>query len=226
MSEVRLRSNPVVELVHSTGDDTTVAMAAKVSFDRHDDPRLGDEDHIRGLINFLVNNKHHSTLEHCQFTFYIECPMFVRSEIMRHRTASYNEVSARYSTWDFEFHVPDAERPLVQVGKPGAYRFEEGSPEQQAIALRAMERSYQQAIDSYDQMVEAGIAKEVARNTLPVGTYTKFYMSLNARNLMHFLGLRLDPTATDEIRRVAQLMEAYLEERMPITYAAWKDSNA
>ena len=225
MGQIKTRSHPVVKLIHAMGDDSTVAMAAKVSFDRHDDPRLGDEDHIKGLINFLVKNKHHSTLEHCQFTFYIECPLFVRSEIMRHRTSSFNEVSARYSTWDFEFHIPSPDRPLVQTGKPGAYTFVAGDETQYAVAMRAMERAYTQAIESYVQMIEAGIAKEVARNVLPVGVYTKFYMSLNARNLMHFLGLRLDPTATDEIREVASQMEAFLEERMPITYAAWKETN-
>ena len=149
---------------------------------------------------------------------------FTANGIIVHN-CSFNEVSARYSTWDFEFHVPSPDRPLVQSGKPGAYHFIAGDETQYAVAVRSMERSYIQAMESYDQMIDAGIAKEVARNVLPVGVYTKFYMSLNARNLMHFLGLRLDPTATDEIREVASQMEAFLEERMPITYAAWKDTN-
>lgn len=222
---VKLRSDPKVELIRATGGDIDVAMAAKVSFDRHEDPKLSDPDHIKGLINFLVKNKHHSTLEHCHFTFYIECPLFVRSEIMRHRTASFNEISARYSTWDFEFHVPDVERPLIQSGKPGDYVFVPGTPEQYAISVRGMEESYKRSLQAYEDMISAGVAKEVARNTLPVALYTKFYMSMNARNLMHFLGLRLDPTATDEIRRVARIMESHLEDSMPITYAAWKEHN-
>lgn len=225
MTDIALRTEPMVKLVRSTGTDIDVAMAAKVSFDRHDDQRLEDPEHIRGLINFLVKNKHHSTLEHCHFTFYIECPLFVRSEIMRHRTSSYNEISARYSTWDFEFHIPDSERPLVQAGRPGAYNFVPGTPDQQAVAIKMMERAYTCAVESYYAMLEAGIAKEVARNVLPVGLYTKFYMSVNARNLMHFLDLRLDPTATDEIRRVASQMETHLKAAMPITYAAWKECN-
>lgn len=225
MREIKTRSEPTVKLVRSTGSDVDVAMAAKVSFDRHDDPRLEDPDHIRGLINFLVKNKHHSTLEHCHFTFYIECPLFVRSEIQRHRTASFNEISGRYSTWDFEFHIPDTDRPLVQAGKPGAYEFVEGTQDQYAIARRNMETSYKHSLDAYHAMIDAGVAKEVARNTLPLGLYTKFYMSVNARNLMGFLGLRLDSTATDEIRRVALEMSKHLEDTMPITYAAWKEHN-
>ena len=144
---------------------------------------------------------------------------------MRHRTSSFNEISGRYSTWDFEFHMPSLDRPLIQQGKPGKYEFVEGTPEQRAIVIANHRRSYEVAVESYENMIEAGVAKEVARNVFPVGLYTKFYMSVNARNLMHFLDLRLDPTATYEIREVAALMEGPLEATMPITYAAWKETN-
>ena len=211
-------------LVSSNASDLDVARSAKVSFGAHEDERLQDEKYIAGLINFLVREKHMSPLEHSHFTFYIETPIFVQREAFRHRTAAFNEISGRYSKWDFEFYVPPAERPIVQAGKAGNYSFVNGTNTQHALIIKGFERAYGEALDVYEQLLDAGVAKEVARDVLPVGVYTKFYMTVSARNLMHFLELRTSEQALYEIREVAEQMEEIFKEKMPLTYKAWKEN--
>ena len=163
-----------------------------------------------------------SPFEHGSFTFFVDTPIFVAREFMRHRTWSYNETSGRYKQLEPRFYLINDERPVVQKGKVGAYRFDGGSPEQYGSVYAATTIGYGSAWNAYQQMLGQGVAKEVARNVLPVGTMTQFYATANPRNVMQFLLLRNDDNALYEIREVARKIEEAFAQAMPLTYAAYK----
>jgi thymidylate synthase (FAD) len=149
---------------------------------------------------------------------------------MRHRIASYNEESARYRELNPVFYVPGNDRNLIQVGKPGAYDFVPGTPEQTALTQEATKRAVTIAYEEYERMLEAGIAREVARGVLPVATYSSMYVTMNARSLMNFLSLRTKREGTHfpsfpqrEIEMVAEKMEDFWAALMPLTYAAFNE---
>jgi len=223
MTEIVFRSDVTVKLINSMASDEAVAMAARVSTGASENP---EKD--AGLINYLMRDRHGSPFEHNAFTFYIEAPIFVFREFMRHRIASYNEESGRYKELSPVFYVPGDDRKLIQVGKPGAYTFEDGDYSQvksaQAMTRLSSERSY----ELYTQMLGNGIAREVARGVLPVNTYSTMYVTMNARSLMNFLSLRTTREGTHfpsfpqrEIEMVAEKMEEFFAENMPITYATF-----
>ena len=213
-----------VELIQTNASDDLVCMAAWVSFDQDKAERLKNEKGKAGLINFLLKNKHNSPFEHGQFTFRVTTPLFVRSEHHRHRTQAYNEVSGRYTKYDMEFYLPANTRPLQQEGKAGAYSFVAGTNEQYAVMQASHRRVIETAVEEYHRQLDFGIAKEVARMVLPPSLMTKYYATVNPRNLMAFLELRTDPTALHEIRDVANQMEDIFKDTMPLTYNAWKDN--
>ena len=188
-----------------------------MSFAQRSD-ELSERD--QGLIRFLMREKHSSPFEHSVFRFHVKCPIFVAREWMRHRN-SYNEWSARYSQLEPEFYVPEAEDVRTQVGKPGAYSFQPVDAELAEHTRDAQREAYQHAYRVYQELLEQGVAKEVARNVLPVGIYTQFYWTVNARSLMNFLSLRNADNAQREIRRYAEAVEILFAERMPHTHAAF-----
>jgi thymidylate synthase (FAD) len=140
---------------------------------------------------------------------------------MRHRTNSFNEFSLRYAKATEDFYVPAPEDVRTQVGKPGAYTFEPVDEELAEKTRDELKTLYQQAYDTYARLVEAGVARELARSVLPVGAYTQFYWTVNARSLMNFVSLRAAETAQREIRRYAEAVEAFFAETMPVTHAAF-----
>lgn len=173
-----------------------------------------------------MKNRHGTSFEHNAMTFYVKAPIAVFREFQRHRIGfSYNEVSGRYKKLDPVFYVPPPERPLVQVGKPGEYKFIPGSDEQYAYALENLRVNFSASWDDYENLLEAGIAKEVARGVLPVYIYSEMYVTCNARSLMSFLALR---TYEDwakfqsfpmwEIEQVARSMESVFAQLFPLTY--------
>jgi thymidylate synthase (FAD) len=144
---------------------------------------------------------------------------------MRHRIASYNEESGRYKELEPVFYVPSIGRKLLQVGKPGAYTFEDGSLLQLATVYRSTYEANMKAYNEYQKMLDAGIARELARSVLPVGLYSSMYVTMNARALMNFLSLRTMREGTHfpsfpqrEIEMVAEKMESLWAEKMPVTY--------
>jgi thymidylate synthase (FAD) len=159
--------------------------------------------------------------EHNAFRFHIRSPIFVAREWMRHRVGSFNEFSMRYAKATDEFYVPEADDVRSQVGKPGAYTFDPVEPELAEQTREALRDVYEHAYATYERLVEAGVAREVARSVLPVGAYTEFYWTVNARSLMNFVSLRASETAQREIRRYAEAVERFLEQHMPITYTAF-----
>jgi thymidylate synthase (FAD) len=231
LSELRFRSDVTVELVKSSAADSDVLFAARVSTaGEHSLDQVGaDPARSAGLINYLMRDRHGSPFEHNSFTFFVSAPIFVFREFQRHRTFSYNEESGRYRRLEPVFYVPGPDRRLVQEGKPGRYVFVDGTAEQRKVVDEVTRRSCEQAYASYLEMLEAGVAREVARGVLPVAIYSSMYATCNARALMHFLSLRTKredaafPSFPQrEIEMVAERMEAVFAQAMPLTHAAFE----
>ncbi|RYY06984.1 MAG: FAD-dependent thymidylate synthase [Alphaproteobacteria bacterium] len=226
------RSDMTVKLIRHSASDDYVVSAARVSTQGDDVLEdLVEDSNRAGLIRYLMRERHGSPFEHTHFVFYIQAPLFVIREIQRHRMSSFNEESGRYRQLEPVFYLPDRDRKLVQVGKPGRYTFEDGTAEQYELMEVLVRRQYTAAYDAYTTMLEAGIAREVARIVLPLNIYSSMYMTVNARSLMNFLSLRVgDPEAAHpsnpqrEIEMVAEIMETYFAHLMPLTYAAYEDS--
>jgi len=144
---------------------------------------------------------------------------FVANGIVVHN--SFNEFSMRYAKATDDFYVPEPEDVRTQVGKPGNYTFEPVDEELADETRRELESLYEQAYATYARLVEKGVARELARSVMPVGAYTQFYWTVNARSLMNFISLRNAETAQREIRRYAAACEQFLEQKMPVTYAAF-----
>jgi thymidylate synthase (FAD) len=236
--EIEFRSEMTVELVRSSAHDSDVLFAARVSTQGEqtlEQSRLdGSETDTdiardRGLINYLMRDRHGSPFEHNSMTFYVQAPIFVFREFMRHRIASYNEESGRYRELRPVFYVPDADRRLVQTGKPGAYEFSPGSAEQSALVEQQTMTASRLAFEAYQRMLEAGVAREVARIVLPLNIYSSMYVTMNARSLMNFLSLRTRRPESRfpsfpqrEIEMCAEQMEALWARLMPLTHAAFE----
>jgi thymidylate synthase (FAD) len=210
-----------VKLENQAGTDLEVINAARVSFGRRKE-NMGPDD--CRLITFLIENKHGTPFEHAWFQFHIKCPIFVAREWMRHRMASYNELSGRYSKLNPEFYVPKLEDFRKQKGKPGDYSFDPVEHDLAYDMRHLMLCQYEETYELYEKMLEKGIAKEVARMVLPVSTYTEFYFSINARSLMNFLMLRNEDHALHEIREYARVIEKIFAQRMPHTHAAFLEN--
>ncbi|HEY1370007.1 MAG TPA: FAD-dependent thymidylate synthase [Gaiellaceae bacterium] len=207
-----------VRLDAAMADDLSVVNAARVSFARRKD-EMDESD--EGLIRFLLRNRHGTPFEHNALRFHVRAPIFVAREWFRHRIGSFNEFSMRYARATDEFYVPDPDDVRTQVGKPGAYSFDSVDPELAETTREQLQAVYEHAYDVYERLVEAGVAREVARAVLPVGAYTEFYWTVNARSLLNFVSLRNAETAQREIQRYADAVERLFAERMPVTYDAF-----
>jgi thymidylate synthase (FAD) len=203
-------------------DDLSVVNGARVSFARRRD-EIDEAD--EGLIRFLMRDRHGTPFEHNAFRFHVRCPIFVAREWFRHRIGSFNEFSMRYAKATEDFYIPAPEDVRSQVGKPGAYSFEPVDPEIAEHTREELQALYDAAYATYIRLVELGVARELARSVLPVGAYTEFYWTVNARALMNFVSLRAAETAQREIRRYAEACERFLAEHMPITYDAFVANN-
>jgi thymidylate synthase (FAD) len=173
-------------------------------------------------------DRHGSPFEHNSMTFFVRAPIFVWREHMRHRIASYNEESGRYRQLEPVFYVPNRDRPVIQVGKTGAYEFLPGTDDQYDLIEKDMRESCAAAYAAYLRMLDAGIAREVARMVLPVSIYSSAYVTLNARSLMNFLSLRRKVEGSHfpsypqrEIEMVAEKYEEAWSALMPLTHAAF-----
>jgi len=215
---IQVLDHGFVRLDASMADDLAVVNGARVSFAR----RKADMDEAdEGLIRFLMRERHSSPFEHAVFRFHIRCPIFVAREWMRHRWSSFNEFSMRYAKASDDFYVPAPEDVRTQVGKPGAYTFEPVEPELAEQTREELQSVYEQAFATYERLVEAGVAREIARCALPVGAYTEFFWTVNARALMNFVSLRNAEMAQREIRRYAEAVETFFAELMPVTHVAF-----
>jgi len=231
--DIQFRSDVTVELVRASASDADVLFAARVSTQGEQTLEAAQDASVdttrsKGLINYLMRDRHGSPFEHNSMTFYVQAPIFVFREFMRHRIASYNEESGRYRELNPVFYVPGLDRNLVQVGKPGAYEFLPGTPEQSALVSDEVRAVCEEAFASYQRMLDAGIAREVARIVLPLTIYSSMYVTMNARSLMNFLSLRTKREGTHfpsfpqrEIEMAAEQMETAWAELMPLTAEAF-----
>jgi thymidylate synthase (FAD) len=236
VSEIKFRSDVTVELVRSSAADSDVLFAARVSTQGEQTLESAasnvdaseNEKASKGLINYLMRDRHGSPFEHNSMTFYVQAPIFVFREFQRHRIASYNEESGRYKELSPMFYVPGPDRNLIQVGKAGHYEFLPGTAEQVALVEQETRTTSAQAYESYQRMLEAGVAREVARIVLPLNIYSSMYVTMNSRALMNFLSLRTKREGTHfpsfpqrEIEMCAEKMEDFWAELMPYTYEAF-----
>ena len=214
----------------SAASDADVIWAARVSTkgEQSLDDVATDPQRSSGLINYLMRDRHGSPFEHSTMTFFVQGPIFMWREHFRHRIASYNEESGRYKVLEPVFYVPAKERKLVQIGKAGAYEFVDGTQEQFDIVSAETKHACEVAYASYQKMLDAGVAREVARIVLPLTIYSSAYVTMNARALMNFLSLRKksdDSTFPSfpqrEIEMVAERYEEEWQRLMPLTHAAF-----
>jgi len=221
--DIQFRSDMTVELIDSMGGDYSVVRSARVS----SGSVANDSSSDVGLINYLMRDRHGSPFEHAVFTFRIEAPLFVFREFQRHRMASYNEESGRYKELEPVFYVPNGDRNLIQIGKPGAYTFEPGSEYQQKLTIDLLKQTARGSYNVYFNLLGAGVAREVSRMALPLNIYSSMYVTMNARSLMNFLSLRSDEQGTypsfpqAEIAWVARDMELIFSEKMPHTHMSF-----
>jgi thymidylate synthase (FAD) len=220
MSRISVLDHGHVDLVKVCAEDLDVVNAARVSFNSESSEL---DDAGKGLIKFLMRERHGTPFEHTFFKFRIKAPIFVFREWHRHRVGhSYNEWSGRYSQLAPEFYVPDV--VLEQKGKPGAYTFEETNESSAEQYKNWLRDSSNLAYQLYEQSLELGVSKQQARGFLPVFTYSEMIWSCNSRSLMHFLGLRNSEQAQMEIREYARVVELLFSEHMPVTHQAFIDN--
>lgn len=215
---IKVLDHGFVRLDAAEATDLSVVNGARVSFLQMKEAMDERDD---GLIRFLMRERHASPFEHNLFRFHVRCPIAVAREWMRHRWSSFNEHSLRYSQAIDEFYVPEPGQVRTQVGRPGAYRFEPIDPEAALRVQELMRKHHQESWNLYQELLEAGVARELARYVLPVALYTEFYWSVNARSLMNFVMLRNAEAAMWEIRQYAAAVEEFLAALMPATHRAF-----
>ena len=187
-----------VTYINSMGNDLTVTNSARISFNTTN-TELTEKD--KKLIKYLADNEHLSPFEHVTLTVLVECPLYIRSQIHRHRTFSYSEVSRRYTSEDISLYVPEVLRKQAKSNRQASEG--ELSPTDAMEALEYIESCHSVALHGYNELLKLGISREIARGLLPQNTMTKFYQTGNLRNWAHFLKLRLDNHAQWEVQQIA-----------------------
>lgn len=211
---IHLLDKGFIRLVDFMGSDNRVVSSARVSFGG---VSKGEEQDKR-LIKYLLEHRHHTPFEHCYFQFHVCCPIYVARQWMRHRWGSFNEISARYTQVKDEFYIPAEFRGQDIKNRQGSVKADFDNE-----ALRKLyEESVESSFATYNKLIEAGVAREMARGVLPVCQYTQFYWSVNARSLLNFLQLRTDGHAQYEIRVYADAIAKIFKEKMPWSWEAFE----
>ena len=207
--KIKVLDNGYVQYVDHMGKDLSIVRSARVSYDGKG--KSTDE----GLINYLRKNKHNTPFESCAVTFEVKLPIFVTRQWNRHRTQSYNEISARYTELPREFYVPYLDQITTQSKDNKQMRTDDQNPNAKEILNRVGANNVD-CFDEYDELIELGCPRELARSVLPVGTYTKMFATANLHNWFNFLRERLHPHAQYEIRVYAEAILEMLKELYPI----------
>jgi thymidylate synthase (FAD) len=208
-----------VSLVDYMGSDEDVERAARVSYGAG----TRKVSHTRGLIRYLRRHHHTTPSEMVELKFHCAMPMFVARQWIRHRTASVNELSARYSLMPLLFYTPDLEHFQLQSRSNNQGREGGAPPEVYREAMERWEAIRRQAGESYGWMLEEDVAREIARIDLPLSTYTQWYWKIDLHNLLHFLSLRVDVRAQWEIQQFARVIAGMVKRVAPLSYEAWVD---
>ncbi len=205
-----------VKLVDFMGGDYSVVESARVSFG---EGTKGAKQDIR-LIRYLLKHKHETPFEHSVFKFHVKTPIFVARQWFRHRIGSFNEISLRYVEYKDEFYIPQFMRKQAEKDKQASVL----EPVEESDALiEELQEHYRLVKSFYDRLLERGVARELARTILPMGTYTQFYWSVNARSLMNFVRLRADEHAQWEIQQYANVIARMFRALMPVTFKFFVD---
>lgn len=219
LASTRILDHGAVALLSTYHSDQMIADTARVSYGKGT-KQIKTE---AGLIRYLMRHRHTSPFEHAEVTFYLRIPIFVARQLIRHRTANVNEYSARYSELSDDFYVPAAdylhEQSTTNKQGRGALLSPEAALNVQVEFLNAQ----QNGLQTYQRLLDQRISREVARVVTSVGTYTELYWKCDLHNFLHFLKLRMDSHAQQEIRDVATAMYRCAEPFFPQTFAAWRD---
>ncbi|MBN1481671.1 FAD-dependent thymidylate synthase [candidate division KSB1 bacterium] len=213
MKQYKVLDYGIVRLVDFMGGDSAVVQSARVSFGKG----ITNDERDQKLVFFLMANGHETPFEHSVFKFHIKCPIFVARQWFRHRMASYNEISGRYTEMVEEFCLPEQ----LRTQKTKNYRYNELSAELNETLRQKIQAHYNLSYELYQELLEGGVAKEHARIVLPLSLYTQFYWTINSRSLMNFIKLRTEEHAQYEIRQFAHVIDDIFREKMPWTNAAF-----
>lgn len=225
MEELLYTSMPVldhgfVRVIDYMGDDSAIVQAARVSYGQGTKKARDD----RGLIRYLMRHWHSTPFEMCEIKLHVKLPIFVARQWIRHRTANVNEYSARYSVLDKEFYMPQPEHILAQSSNNKQGRGAALTLEQRQSVLEMLNQDTDRCYAHYEEMIHnIGVARELARTTLPVNAYTQWYWKTDLHNLFHFLHLRADPHAQYEIRVYADVIAKIVQKWMPDAFEAFED---
>ena len=211
--EFKVLDKGFVRLVDFMGGDQAVVQAARVSLGQGSK----GEEKDRQLIHYLLQHGHETPFEQSVFKFHVKCPIFVARQWFRHRFASYNEISGRYTEMEDEFYVPARFRK--QLSKD--YLYEDLDEDTNQFLQERMTSAFQKSYRLYQVLLAKGVAKEQARIVLPLALYTQFYWTVNARSLMNFLRLRADVHAQWEIRAYANVIIEIYHQKMPWCHEAF-----
>lgn len=218
---INVLDHGLVRLVEHMGSDLSIVRNARVSYNA--EWRSGeDEGKDVKLLNYLVKNDHTSPFESCVFTFEVKAPIFVLRQWHRHRTWSFNEISARYAELPEEFYVPEMTQITGQSASNKQMRTDEVHPLAEDMR-QSIQTAGEVAFTYYQQLIAEGCPRELARSVLPVGTYSHMFATVDLHNLMHFLRLRLHSHSQYEIRVYAEAMLQLIEPLVPHTVAAFRE---
>lgn len=215
---IKVLDHGLVRLVDHMGDDMTIVRSARVSYNA--EPREDGSD--ARLINYLMKNRHTSPFEHVNFLFEIKAPIFVFRQWHRHRTWSYNEVSARYTELPEEYYSPKPEHVTTQHVSNKQMRTTV-QHDRASSWIQILRMHNHVSFDLYQSMLKDGVPRELARTVLPLSTYSHMFASTDLHNLFHFLKLRLHEHAQYEIMVYAKAMLELIEPIVPIAVAAFKE---
>ncbi len=217
---IRVLDHGFVRLVDYMGNDAAIVQAARVSYGQGTKKRSEDN----GLIRYLMRHAHTSPFEMVETKFHIKAPIFVARQWVRHRTASVNEVSARYSLLPEEMYIPeDAQISFQSVDNKQGRSAAEVPPELKARVRELLLAGQRESYAAYQELIDAEIARELARIALPVSIYSEWYWKMNLHNLFHFLSLRMDAHAQYEIRIYAEAIGLIVQRLAPVAYGAFID---
>jgi thymidylate synthase (FAD) len=226
MTEIELYGDGIgkVSYIQHVGDDKMIVNAARVSFGQDNTKPLTPRD--KKLIKYLIEHKHTSPFEHNSITFMFEVPMFVRSQHMRHRTWSYNEISRRYTEVDLQFYEPKAYRTQHQSNRQASNPDDLIDPEIEFDKTRVTHKVHEhhkKSLRLFDDMILAGVCREQARGVLPQNLYAKYYGTVNLGNLLKFIDLRIHEGAQWEIQKVAEACLDIATEIWPFSVGAYRE---
>jgi len=221
---IELLDHGFLRVVDYMGDDSAIVQAARVSYGRG--TRKVSED--AALIRYLMRHRHSTPFEMCEIKFHVKLPIFVARQWIRHRMASVNEYSARYSILDREFYIPEPAQLAAQSVSNRQGRADALPPEVAERVMTMLRADAVQCFTDYETMLDdgeggIGLARELARMNLTLNTYTQWYWKIDLHNLMHFIALRIDPHAQYEIRVYAEAMLTVLRAWVPAAAAAFED---